>query len=161
MVGANLEMLKMAAVRLEPLIDEMVFIGGSIIELFITDQASPDIRETKDIDVIVETVTYSGYLDLTYRLRQLGFANDVRESAPICRWVCDETTLDVMPIDGKILGFTNKWYEKAFANYDVVEIASEVRIKVVRPEYFIATKIEAFKGRSSNDFYGSHDLEDI
>lgn len=161
MAGANLEMLKMAAVRLKPLLDELVFIGGSIIELFITDQAAMDIRETNDIDVIVETLTYSGYVVLTDRLRQLGFVNDPREDAPICRWVCGESTLDVMPIEETILGFANKWYKGAYTNYDVVQIAPDLEIKVVRPEYFIATKIEAFRGRGANDHYGSHDLEDI
>jgi len=27
--------------------------------------------------------------------------------------------------------------------------------------YFLATKLEAFKDRGRNDFYGSHDFEDI
>ena len=27
--------------------------------------------------------------------------------------------------------------------------------------YFLATKLEAFKGRGNNDFYASHDLEDV
>jgi hypothetical protein len=154
-------MLKIAAVRLRPLLEELVFIGGSIIELFITDPAAMDIRETKDIDVIVETLTYAGYIDFTDRLRKIGFSNDVREGAPICRWVNDETTLDVMPIDEQILGFANKWYKSAFTNYDIVEIAADIDIKITRPEYFIATKIAAFRGRGENDYYGSHDLEDI
>jgi len=161
MAGKNLEILKIAAVKLRPVLEELVFIGGSIIELFITDKAAMDIRETKDVDVIVETLTYSGYINFTDRLKKIGFSEDTREDAPICRWVNDGTTLDVMPIGGQILGFTNKWYKSAFTNFDIVKIDPEIKIKVVRPEYFIATKIEAFKGRGENDYYASHDLEDI
>ena len=34
-------------------------------------------------------------------------------------------------------------------------------IQLVRPEYFVATKIEAFLGRGNGDFLLSHDIEDI
>src|SRR4051812_1067118 len=31
-------------------------------------------------------------------------------AGPICRWDYDGLTVDVMPTDGKILGFNNRWY---------------------------------------------------
>jgi predicted nucleotidyltransferase len=34
-------------------------------------------------------------------------------------------------------------------------------IKILSSPYFLATKLEAFKERGENDFYGSHDFEDI
>jgi hypothetical protein len=34
-------------------------------------------------------------------------------------------------------------------------------IKLVTPPYFLATKIEAFKGRGKGDYMASHDMEDI
>lgn len=42
-----------------------------------------------------------------------GFQEDTREGAPLCRWVRHGTTLDVMPLDEKILGFSNRWYRAA------------------------------------------------
>ena len=35
------------------------------------------------------------------------------ESAPLCRWVNAGTILDVMPLDERILGFSNRWYHAA------------------------------------------------
>jgi hypothetical protein len=32
---------------------------------------------------------------------------------------------------------------------------------VVTAPFFVATKLEAFKGRGCGDFFGSHDLEDL
>ena len=34
-------------------------------------------------------------------------------------------------------------------------------IRIVTAPYFLATKLEAFKGRGKGDFLGSHDLEDF
>jgi hypothetical protein len=34
-------------------------------------------------------------------------------------------------------------------------------IRLLAPEYFIATKLEAYQGRGNNDPLLSHDLEDI
>ena len=52
MANPNLEMLRLAVMRLGELADELVFVGGSTTGLFITDVALADNRPTKDIDVI-------------------------------------------------------------------------------------------------------------
>jgi len=31
----------------------------------------------------------------------------------LCRWQNSKTKLDVMPLDSKILGFSNRWYKPA------------------------------------------------
>ena len=47
------------------------------------------------------------------RLRTLGFSEDASEGAPVCRRVQRNAVLDVMPLDEKILGFSNQWYRAA------------------------------------------------
>ena len=37
----------------------------------------------------------------------------------------------------------------------------DLEIRIVTSPFFIATKLEAFKGRGKGDFFGSHDLEDL
>ena len=34
-------------------------------------------------------------------------------------------------------------------------------LKLIRPEYFVATKLEAYLGRGGNDPIGSRDIEDL
>jgi hypothetical protein len=41
------------------------------------------------------------------------------------------------------------------------ELVQDLEIRVVTAPYFVATKIEAFKGRGRGDFFASHDLEDL
>ena len=46
----NLEMLAHIARGLGDLKDEVVFVGGATIELYITDPGAPKVRPTDDVD---------------------------------------------------------------------------------------------------------------
>lgn len=41
------------------------------------------------------------------------------------------------------------------------QLSPDLEIRLVTAPSFLATKIEAFKGRGRGDFYASHDLEDL
>ena len=66
-----------------------------------------------------------------------------------------------MPLDAKILGFSNRWYMAAMQAADPFMLAPSIQIRIVTPPYFVATKLEAFKGRGEGDYFNSRDLEDI
>ncbi|MBZ5534061.1 MAG: hypothetical protein LAO20_21740 [Acidobacteriia bacterium] len=157
----NLELLTDAARLLKPLLGELVFVGGCTTALLITDKAAADVRPTFDVDAIAEITSYAAYANFSERLRQLGFAEDTSEGAPICRWRQKKTTLDVMPLDEKILGFSNRWYKPAMDASEEREIEAGLSIRVVSAVLFCATKLEAFAGRGKSDFLASPDLEDL
>jgi hypothetical protein len=113
MANPNLELLRGAAKLLRPIVDELVFVGGCTTGLLISDEASADVRPTFDVDVISEITSYADYVNLSERLLELGFTPDISDGAPLCRWLHGETKLDVMPLDEKILGFSNRWYQPA------------------------------------------------
>lgn len=157
----NLEMLKLAADKLQPLLPDIVFVGGSATGLLITDAGAAPVRVTDDVDIIAEIRTYADYAIFSERLRTLGFQEDTRQDAPLCRWVCDRLTLDVMPLDEKILGFSNRWYAAAMLTAHAVKISDDLFLRAITAPYFIGTKLEAFHGRGQEDFLSSHDLEDL
>ncbi|HTS50249.1 MAG TPA: hypothetical protein VMH05_20020 [Bryobacteraceae bacterium] len=157
----KLDQLITAARLLRPLLDELVFVGGAVTGLLLTDEAAAEPRSTLDVDAIAEITMYAEYAVFGDRLRALGFSEDTREDAPLCRWVNRTTTLDVMPLDEKILGFSNRWYRTAMEASVTYQLADDLEIRVVAAPFFLATKPEAFKGRGQNDFFGSHDLEDL
>jgi hypothetical protein len=66
-----------------------------------------------------------------------------------------------MPLDGKILGFKNTWYGPAMETAEERELESGLKILMVSPVYFCASKLEAFGDRGKNDHAGSRDLEDL
>ncbi len=157
----NIRMIIAVAKRLGDLRDKVVFVGGCATGLFITDPAMPEVRATQDVDVIVEVASRMDYYRLEEELRIRGFKQDMSENAPVCRWLVDRIKVDVMPTQEEILGFSNRWYLPAIKNADQLQLEDDLTIKLVTPPYFLATKIEAFKGRGGGDYMASHDMEDI
>lgn len=161
MRNANLRRLSETARLLRPLLEDLVFVGGAVTSLLVTDEGSGLPRTTLDVDAISEIGSYAEYAAFGERLRALGFCEDLREGAPLCRWLHGQTVLDVMPIDEKVLGFSNRWYKPAIDASQRIALQENLKIRVVTAPYFLATKIEAFHGRGRGDFLGSHDLEDL
>jgi len=157
----NIRMIIHVAKRLGDLRDKVVFVGGCVTGMFITDPAMPEVRATQDVDVIVEVASRMEYYRLEEELRRRGFKQDMSENAPVCRWLVDLIKVDIMPTQEEILGFSNRWYLPAIKNADLIELENELTIKLVSPPYFLATKIDAFKGRGCGDYMASHDIEDI
>jgi predicted nucleotidyltransferase len=160
-MNTNYQLLVAAARLLVPLLDELVFVGGCATGLMITDKAAASVRPTFDVDAIAEITSYAEYNDFSERLRAMGFTEDTDKDAPLCRWQHGEIKLDVMPLDKKILGFSNRWYPAALQAADLVLLEPSLRIRLISAPYFVATKLEAFKGRGKGDYFGSPDLEDV
>lgn len=159
-LSPNISRLVRAAEKLAPIIDQIAFVGGAVTALLLTDPAAAPVRPTLDIDAIAAVASYTEFTLLERRLTELGFRHSVEEGAPICRWICEDLILDLMPIDASILGFSNLWYEGALEHAQDTTIAG-VKIRVVTAPYFLATKLEAFHHRGNLDFRLSRDLEDI
>jgi hypothetical protein len=109
---AILDRLIQAVDILGPLANDFIFIGGSAVPLLVTDEAAPDARPTKDVDVVVHVLTRSDYLDIEKRLQCVNFHLDIMDGV-ICRFKNGDIVLDVMPSDENILKFGNKWYNHA------------------------------------------------
>lgn len=158
----NVALLEVVAERLgDVLREQMVFVGGAVAGLLITDPAQPAIRPTDDVDMICHTVALADYRRVEKALRERGFTQDMRAGAPICRWRIGEVAVDVMPTLESVLGFSNRWYPLALATAVPVALPSHCAIRLIPAPVFLATKLEAFDGRGNGDFLFSHDLEDI
>jgi hypothetical protein len=160
MRDANRAQLTAVARQVKPLLGELVFVGGCATGLLLTDPASPSPRPTLDVDAIAGVRDYSEYMTFSARLRNLGFAEDVRQGSPVCRWISDRLIFDVMPCDEKVLGFSSRWYDEALRTSREVELEPGLQIRIISAPVFLATKLEAFRGRGHEDYLGSHDLED-
>jgi hypothetical protein len=85
----ELATLRIVATRLGPLRHEVVFVGGMIRSLLITDPGAPAGRPTDDIDVVARIASPTEYYAFAERLRTLGLREDARQGAPLCRWLVD------------------------------------------------------------------------
>lgn len=157
----SIALLELAADALGELCDDVVFLGGATVTLWITDPAAPPLRPTRDVDVVVEVSTRTAFHAFEAQLRTRGFTEDQEEGVS-CRWRHDGgLILDAMPLDPAILGFTNRWQSEALPHAIERALPSGATIRAASPPYLLATKIEAFSSRGCGDFLASRDFADI
>jgi len=139
---------------------EFAFLGGSALTLLVTDKSVDPIRITKDVDIIMNVRTRKEYHKADSELERLGFRHDTSEDAPICRWILDDVTVDVLPIREEVLGWKSRWFDESLAAAKTVQVGG-VSVRVITPPYFVALKLEAFEDRGHKDFLTSTDFEDV
>ena len=139
---------------------EFAFLGGSVLTLFVTDKSADAIRVTKDVDIVMSIRTRKEYHMADSELELRGFRHDTREGAPICRWILDDVTVDVLPIREDVLGWKSRWFEESLAAAETIQIGASL-VRIVTPPYFVALKLEAFEDRGNKDFLASTDFEDV
>ena len=123
MMSDNINRLKIIAEGLGELCREVVFVGGSVAELYADDPA-------------------------------LG-------SGMVCRWKYNGEIVDIMPDHDSILGFTNKWYYSGMKHRIEFRFSDGMAVNILPPLYYLATKIEAIRGRGGEDLRFLHDSEDF
>lgn len=137
----------------------VVFVGGTVTALYPLE-GGVDVRPTVDVDCVVDVATTADYYAFVERLRARGFSECVDEGAPLCRRVFANIRVDIVATADTGIGPTNRWYKQAALEATSHEIAPGLKVLAITPIYFIATKLEAFRGRGRGDYQASHDLED-
>jgi hypothetical protein len=157
----NLDLLEEAADQLAELLDELVLVGGCAAGLLVTNPGLSPIRPTEDVDLVVESTTYVDYHRFGERLSGRGFRPGTQPGDPICRWRKNKLTLDIMPLDENVLGFSNRWYLSAIQSPSRTVLPSGASLKHIDAPHFLATKLSAFQSRGEGDYLTSADLEDV
>ncbi len=148
--------------ELDVIADGLVFVGGQITPLLITDPAAVRLRPTIDVAAIVDVDSRSRFHALEQQLTRRGFRPDQRPDAPICRWLSPAgRILDLMPVSPVVLGFSNRWYPLAITRTTEFPLADDTRLLHPTAPVFLATKLAAHLDRSAADLLGSHDMEDV
>lgn len=155
-------LLELAADILGSLVDDVVFVGGATVHLWLTEAAAPPVRATDDVDVICDVSSYVEYQALAERLREREL-DEAMDEPVICRWRhrASGLAIDVMPTSEEVLGFSNPWYELGIATAVERTLSSGKRIRAVAPPVVVATKLAAWRGRGAGDVLTSLDVHDI
>ena len=140
-------------------LERVVFVGGTVTALYPLEDGV-DVRPTTDVDCVVDVATAADYYAFANKLRKLGFRERTEEGAPNCRFVVRDVRVDVVATADTAIGPTNRWYKAAVAAAEVHPLGA-LKVRAIAPIYFVATKLEAFRGRGAGDYQASHDLEDL
>lgn len=157
---SSLDFIKLVAHGLGELNEKAFFIGGATIPFYLPSNRLAAARPTEDVDVVLEILRPIDLGNVEKVLRAKGFIHDTSTGAPACRWKFRGATVDILSPNEGVMGFTSQWYKGAMENALVKDLGG-ISVKIFTLPFFLATKIEAFKGRGNSDFIGSHDMEDI
>lgn len=157
----NLPYLRIIATALGDLREQVVFVGGAVAGLLVTDPLAEGVRATRDVDAVVEA-GFAQFQRIEAQVAARGFVRDV-DSGVICRWVHRKSGVlfDLMPVQPEVLGFSNRWYRYAVDTAVPFDLGQGVSVRLASAVAFVATKLEAFANRGGGDILGSHDLEDV
>lgn len=156
------EMLTMVAEALgDELLREVAFVGGCATGLLLTDEVTKEaVRYTDDVDLITNVIGYPQWVQFQDQIKKRGFKESMEDDVT-CRMRLGKLIVDFMPDDKNILGYSNRWYREALKEAMPYQLQKNLEIRVVTPAYFVATKLEAYKGRGNSDPMQSRDIEDI
>lgn len=88
-----IELLNEASEKLGDLCQEVVFLGGAVVSLLVSERGGLPPRVTKDVDVAIELGgTLLDTYELDRRLLDLGFQNDM--TGPVCRYLHGSCVLE-------------------------------------------------------------------
>lgn len=152
------ELIAKVARALGDLNKEAVYVGGSVVSLYVDDPAAPDVRPTDDIDITLEITSLGKLETLRQQLAKKGFRQSSEDDV-LCRFRYDEIKVDVMATRQVGWAPANPWFEPGFDHLQKIDIDG-MPIRILSLPYFLASKITAFKGRGK-DPRTSHDLEDV
>lgn len=152
--------LSLVAEKLDRLGFNYAFVGGSIVNFLLDSPDLAPVRPTDDVDIILEVMASVRYSDIEEKLRGVGFSHDIRTNAPLCRWTIGNLTVDIMPTQCANIGLNTQWFQEALDSA-IVRQVGHFQLKIISPVAFLATKLAAFYDRGENDYYASHDLEDL
>jgi hypothetical protein len=154
-----LDRLEQAATDLEIVQLPMVFVGGATMPLYVDATAGAVLRETLDVDVMVEAGSYAEFAALEGRLRSAGFRQDLGSASPRCRWMKGNRWYDIVDV------WTDhphdRWARPTGAGLEQRRLPSGRTIPVLGPGRFLAAKIAALTDRGGTHWYESTDFEDI
>lgn len=87
--------IKKVASVLGDLNEQVIYVDGAVVSLYIDDPAAEDVRPTKDVDISLEIVTLGQLEYLRDLLFRKGFTQS-HEDKIVCRFRLNDIKVDVM-----------------------------------------------------------------
>ena len=154
----SIEAIKNIAHTLSDLNEQVVFVGGAVVGLYANDPGAPEVRPTKDIDIVFEIGSVFKLEELRQKLAKRGI-HFAKDEEVMCRFILQNTFIDIMATKEIDWAPSNPWFKFGFEYLEIVHL-DELKIKILPVEYYLASKFAAFRDRG-NDPRTSPDIEDI
>jgi len=155
----NREVIRRISLALGEMNEQVIFVGGATIGLYIDDPGAEDARVTNDVDITIEIASLGELESIREDLVKKGFKQSPEDKV-LYRFRYDNIKADVMSTKEVGWAPTNPWFAPGYAQRVEVKIGDQ-QIQLLPLPYFIASKFAAHIGRGGKDPRTSHDFEDI
>lgn len=155
----NALMLHAVAEAMGDIRESVVFLGGVILPLLLTDELACFVRPAKDVDFIIDFSQKEDLLNFEDTLWERGFQK-VRNGA-VSSWILGRIRVDALPGDPEVLTFNNQWCGEAMQYSRRIQIGDGLWVNAISAPYYLGTKLNAFDRRGFGNFARSKDIFDI
>ena len=155
----NKGVIKIIAQALGELNEQVVYVGGATVGLYVNDPAADDVRPTKDVDISLSIASLFELENIREYLSEKGFIQTADDDV-ICRFRYNDIKVDVM--NTRDIGWApaNPWFFPGFMLKETVDIDGQT-IQILPLPHFLASKFTAYYNRGNNEPRTSHDFEDV
>jgi len=158
-IDNNLNAIRTIAEALSDLNLRVAYVGGAVVSLYVNDPAADDVRETDDVDIILEIASLVELENIRKLFTKRGFTQSTADKVT-CRFHFEGIVVDVMSTRDMGWAPGNLWFNKGFVFLEQRRI-DESKIIILPLAYFLATKFTAYHNRGRQDPRTSNDFEDI
>lgn len=109
----NIEAIEMIATALKELNEQVVFVGGAVVSMYVNDPAADDVRPTKDVDISLSVASVSELEEIRLKLIERGFTQTPEDNV-ICRFRYQGVKVDVMNTKEISWAPANPWFKAGF-----------------------------------------------
>ena len=99
----NLKVIEKVALALGEINDEVIYVGGAVVSLYVTDKGAEQPRPTKDIDISVQVSTYAQMDQLREKLARKNIHPAPTETI-MYRYKYEDILIDFIPFEATPLG---------------------------------------------------------
>lgn len=136
----NLEIVQKVALALGELNDEVIYVGGAVISLYVTDEGAEEARPTTDIDISVQISSYPQMDNLREKLASKRIFPAIGETV-MYRYSYEGVLIDFIPSEEIYMGETNKWLKFGFSKHQKVSVLNTTNYKDFTCKYFFSHKM--------------------
>ena len=111
----NVQALARISKALGNLNSDVVFIGGTVVGLYIDNPSAEDIRVTMDVEVVFQVTTAMELEEIRESLNERGFFQSPEDSI-ICRFHYAEDVIDILSTEPVSWAPSNRWFQPGLAN---------------------------------------------
>lgn len=103
----NLKVVEKVALALGELNEDVIYVGGAVVSLYVTDEGAEQPRPTKDIDISVQISSYPQMDQLRAKLAGKKIYPAPNEKV-LYRYSYEDILIDFIPYEETPLGPTNR-----------------------------------------------------